>query len=248
MLTRMIGPSCRMPRSVPWHLRVTPRLRVQHPSAREDAREKRTQRLGGTQRQPRGFASDVGMGRLSSPPLIRWLREASSRPLGLRGLWVPPFRRRGWNAEVARNAEATPTLRGGGWRLGRENKSGSHDRPVLPHAAKRRVAPPRCAETPRSTLQRAGGRALPMVSGEKNAKAARTQRRMSPLRASCGSRPSSPSNPRGRESLCVRPGLCVPPSPADGPSALRQVSFVVFVASCEIPCGVVSAPAAVIPP
>ncbi len=28
-LARMIGPSCRMPRSIAWHLRVTPRLRVQ---------------------------------------------------------------------------------------------------------------------------------------------------------------------------------------------------------------------------
>ena len=88
-LTYKIGPSCRMPRSVAWHLRVAPGLRVQHPSAREDARDRRTQRLGGTQRQPRGFASDVGMGRLSSPPLIQSSREAIvlvsgfRRPLGL---------------------------------------------------------------------------------------------------------------------------------------------------------------------
>ena len=30
MLARMIGPSCRIRRSVPWHLRVVPRLRVQN--------------------------------------------------------------------------------------------------------------------------------------------------------------------------------------------------------------------------
>ena len=117
-----IGPFCRMPLRAAWHLRVAPRLRVQHPSAREGAREKRTQRLGGTQRQLLGFALEVGMRRLCSPPLIRWLREASSRPLGLRGLWVPPFRRRGWNAEIARNAEATSWHRGGGWFSGREDK------------------------------------------------------------------------------------------------------------------------------
>ena len=84
------GPSCRMPRSRTWHLRVAPRLRVQNTGSREGVREKQTQRLGGTQRQPLGFALDVGMGRLCSPPLIRWLREAPSRPLGSGGLWVSP--------------------------------------------------------------------------------------------------------------------------------------------------------------
>ena len=41
-------------------------------------------------RQPLGFALDVGMGRMCSPPLFRWLRKAPSRPLGSGGLWVGP--------------------------------------------------------------------------------------------------------------------------------------------------------------
>ena len=38
-----------------------------------------------------------------------------------------------------------------GYPGGRANHVGSHDRPFLPHAAKRRMAPPRFAETPRSS-------------------------------------------------------------------------------------------------
>ena len=89
----------------------------------------------------------------------------------------------------------------------------------------------------------------------KNAKAAETQRRMAPLRASCDSRPSPPFIPRERGCLCVRPSLCVPPSPARSAVVCRHALFgqdggaevltrrhedtkgaIGFVASCEV-CG-----------
>ncbi len=40
-----------------------------------------------------------------------------------------------------------------GFSGGRTRRVGSHDRPFLPHSAKPDMAPPRCAETPRSYLR-----------------------------------------------------------------------------------------------
>ena len=73
---------------------------------------------------------------------------------------------------------------------------GSHGRRFLPPAAKRRMAPPRCAETPRSKLRRAdSGRGR--APQRENPEAAKTQRRTSSLRAECGPRPGNTESPVG---------------------------------------------------
>jgi hypothetical protein len=71
-------------------------------------------------------------------------RKADLRGLG--GLGARKLRaggrRRGWNAEVARNAETTFQLRGGRWRLGRGNKARRLSWSALPAA---------CREAPHGT-------------------------------------------------------------------------------------------------
>ncbi len=91
---------------------------------------------------------------------------------------------------------------------------GSHGRRFLPPAAKRRMAPPRCAETPRSKLRRAdSGRGR--APQRENPEAAKTQRRTSPLREWCGPRPRNTESPWEEGCLRVPPRLRVflPPLP-----------------------------------